>query len=1670
MNPRCRNLTRLVGITLLIISASIAEKYNSNHSRSPRDDESDQSPSSLHHQALHSLHHHNTRRGEDKILQHAPNLGPEGNYELGELDDPNDLNQGSDDYGQVTDVTQIQRKLQGTRCSPAVIDFETAGDGTDLSVGAYVSKEWKDEYGLTITARGKDGGYTPDDKPRLFNSENPGDYRQLGSPNSRCNPRGPGSGSGGFPGGPGENCDTLGLVLIIQDGDTPYANDYPGGGSIFFNFDRPTDVQSLGLLDINTSAAKIYVTTANRNRSLIRVPRLGNNSAQTVDINVAGVVKVEVYLKNYGAITHLTFCPVPTSPPAPKPTPAPTNVGECVPARIAVTEDFEDGSLDGWTNGKIDYDPGFSTFLGRFVKNDPDPMKEYDVNRWAIVVVLEFNFYEIDSWNSDNRYGPDSISAYIGDDKLDIGVFSARRDEGVRRGVTTNGIDWSSRSEGPPRHIGFRNDRSYYVDQIHKITAIIPAAMYQTTGKLKLRLHTQVTATKATDESAGFDNIVITEMFDCQPQAAPATTEDSTLTVEEVCLPEFVVADEDFEDGSLAGWTNGKIDSDDGFSKFLGRFVKGNPDPFKTYKIPRDAESVVLEFDFYEIDSWNSDSTNGPDRIFVMIDDDKLDIGVFNVKRDEGVRRGSSENGIRWVSQSQGPPRYIGFRSDKTAFMDQVHRITARVPSSFYSTDGKLMVKFQTRVTATSVYDESSGFDNIKVTAKFDCSSQTPRPTLPLTKAPTLQPTPTPTVAPTPKPTSRPTDRPTVQPTAAECVRHVEVVNEDFENGSLQGWTNGKLETEDGFSTFLGRYGKVNTGPGKDPQKTYEGIPTSAESIILEFDFYEIDGWEAQQRDCLYFLVGRQEVFLGFFDLERNEDGRTGMAPGGIEFGIKSARTTPIGFNPSFDDQIHHITVEIPKRFYELDGKLQITFWARVTEDDINHESGGFDNIKITAILGCKPPRATPSPTRFGQTPLPTVRATARPTPEPTPIPSPEPTPNPTPNPTPLPSPSPTMMPTPSPTRKPTPSPTRLPTPSPTRKPTPSTPMPTPGPTHSTCEPSVVVHTETFEDGSLAGWNNGSVDYSPGFTKFLGRYGKSNSGPGSDPFKVYRGFPKKAAKVELEFDFYEIDSWDASHGDHFCVVVDHKRLYFGRFDLDVNENGRTGRSHGMTFRIESRNGPRHIGFNSRWKDQIHHVRVTIPKGYYKNDGRLKLMFQVRLNEQDLNNESAGFDNIKFTALFNCDEMCSTQRVIHDTETFENGRATGWQNGRIEYAPVFTKFLGRYGHHNSGPGKDPFKYYSNFPTDAPLVVLDYDFYEIDSWDISHADCAYIVINDRRVALGTFGTYSNEDGRFGSQHGVSFRIQSRATPRNIGFNPRWKDQIHHVTVNIPRTFYQADGRLKLMFQVRLNESDIDNESGGYDNIRFTARYDCQKRRLEKAGAGGNYRDTIGLEEGRMQLIENDQPVVHDTSDWAEERTTVRHNNHAITAGESEDLRDADDFPSVDESTAEEKEHEPDCQRASRIRDVVEIPTEQCDFHDDESAEVNPITIISQDGDTVTFTVSQLWKGCDRDERSGGLTWLATDFIGESGDLECPKTQDVPCGEINTFTSKCEDGAAVVELFVYDKTGSVIKPRQNKLFVPLACNTGGDATKMCGFRYLLQCSPSLCEPDSLTRIPQR
>jgi hypothetical protein len=174
-----------------------------------------------------------------------------------------------------------------------------------VGAGIYVAKEWFDAYGMTLSTS---GGYSF--LPRVFNTSDPGRDPDLGAPNRKCFPPGPGVGVGGEPNTPGENCEALGNVLIIQeDNDEPELPDDPArGGTMAFEFITAIKyVYEIGIMDIERNTTSVTVVHKG-GISTIDVIGLGDNAVQIVLIDLEMVFRITVNFATSGAVTYLAFC------------------------------------------------------------------------------------------------------------------------------------------------------------------------------------------------------------------------------------------------------------------------------------------------------------------------------------------------------------------------------------------------------------------------------------------------------------------------------------------------------------------------------------------------------------------------------------------------------------------------------------------------------------------------------------------------------------------------------------------------------------------------------------------------------------------------------------------------------------------------------------------------------------------------------------------------------------------------------------------------------------------------------------------------------------------------------------------------------------------------------------------------------------------------------------------------------------------------------------------------------------------------------------------------------------------------------------------------------------------------------------------------------------------
>jgi len=153
------------------------------------------------------------------------------------------------------------------------------------------------------------------------------------------------------------------------------------------------------------------------------------------------------------------------------------------------------------------------------------------------------------------------------------------------------------------------------------------------------------------------------------------------------------------------------------------------------------------------------------------------------------------------------------------------------------------------------------------------------------------------------------------------------------------------------------------------------------------------------------------------------------------------------------------------------------------------------------------------------------------------------------------------------------------------------------------------------------------------------------------------------------------------------------------------------------------------------------------------------------------------------------------------------------------------------------------------------------------------------------------------------------------------------------------------------------------------------------------------------------------------------------------------------------------EANCEIESRAVDVLPIAVDRCIASDFDS----PLKLLSQDKETVTFSISQVWKGCTTGTSDLTLGWLAADYIGVDDNLHCSKFDKLACGLSTTMTSKCSDGASVVDIYAYDSDPALFQQEdRSPVIVPSACGTVQESNNICHFRFIIKCEPSKCRKN--------
>ncbi len=172
------------------------------------------------------------------------------------------------------------------------------------------------------------------------------------------------------------------------------------------------------------------------------------------------------------------------------------------------------------------------------------------------------------------------------------------------------------------------------------------------------------------------------------------------------------------------------------------------------------------------------------------------------------------------------------------------------------------------------------------------------------------------------------------------------VYTDDFETTPVTGWSVNNTEFDADYTRFLGRFDDSPT----ETSRSF-ALPTGTSRVDVEFDFYRFDSWDNTAQwgfDRLQVDVDGTQVFSLPFDSD--QAARSGTN-GTIDWAhTPLAAATNNAFNlanrPWYQDQPHRVTLTVNSPGTTLDLTLR-TFLNQGGND----ESGGFDNVTITAFV-----------------------------------------------------------------------------------------------------------------------------------------------------------------------------------------------------------------------------------------------------------------------------------------------------------------------------------------------------------------------------------------------------------------------------------------------------------------------------------------------------------------------------------------------------------------------------------------------------------------------------------------------------------------------------------------------------------------------------------------------
>jgi hypothetical protein len=181
-----------------------------------------------------------------------------------------------------------------------------------------------------------------------------------------------------------------------------------------------------------------------------------------------------------------------------------------------------------------------------------------------------------------------------------------------------------------------------------------------------------------------------------------------TVNVAPTIYDEVVILDEDFT-GGTTGWNNNTTSTHPTIGEYWGSFNRdidqaNDQDLFQTFALSGSQNYVTVEFDFFEIDTWDNEE------LFIFVNDTRYTIGS-NLHHGRFDRPGDINNAnlevrVTELSTVNGWGQ-LGDANDR----DQFYRYQITIPV----TDTSLKLGIGTNLNGTSFVDESFGIDNLKI-------------------------------------------------------------------------------------------------------------------------------------------------------------------------------------------------------------------------------------------------------------------------------------------------------------------------------------------------------------------------------------------------------------------------------------------------------------------------------------------------------------------------------------------------------------------------------------------------------------------------------------------------------------------------------------------------------------------------------------------------------------------------------------------------------------------------------------------------------------------------------------------------------------------------------------------------------------------------------------------